>query len=275
MSLRINTNVGAMFAHRSMTQTDGSLSRSLERLSSGLRINRAADDASGMAIADSLRAQGSGIGQAIRNANDGIAVIQMADGALEESTNILNRVRTLAVQSASDTQNTTSRGYIQSDVTALLNSLDDISTNTKFNGSALLDGTFTAKKIHIGAYKDENVTVSINNGSTASVLGVATASFSVSTQTNANNAISTVDAGLSKLAGIRSGLGSTQNQLESTVRNISMTKVNVAAAESSIRDVDFAEESSNFAKFQILSQSGSFALSQANSVQQNVLSLLQ
>jgi len=272
MSLRINTNVGAMFAHRSMTNTDGALSRSLERLSSGLRINRAADDASGMAIADSLKAQGSGIGQAIRNANDGIAVIQMADGALEESTNILNRIRTLAVQSASDTQNSTSRAYIQNDVNALLGSLDDISTNTKFNGSSLLDGTFTGKKIHIGAYTNENVSVSIA-GASSTNLGVN--ALDVDDQVAANTAIATVDTALGTLAGIRSGLGSIQNQLESTVRNISMTKVNVAAAESSIRDVDFADESSNFAKFQILSQSGSFALSQANSVQQNVLSLLQ
>ena len=272
MSLRINTNVGAMFAHRSMTQTDGSLSRSLERLSSGLRINRAADDASGMAIADSLKAQGAGIGQAIRNAGDGIAVIQMADGALEESTNILVKVRTLAVQAASDTQNTSSRSYIQSDIDALIQSLNDIASNTKFNGSKLLDGSFSGKQLQIGAYEGETVAVSI---ATANAGGLAVASLDVSTASGAGAAITTVDTALESLAGIRSGLGSIQNQLESTVRNISMTKVNVAAAESSIRDVDFADESSNFSKFQILSQSGSFALSQANASQQNVLSLLQ
>ncbi|MDH3346919.1 MAG: flagellin [Desulfobulbaceae bacterium] len=272
MSLRINTNVSAMFAHRSMTQTDGSLGRSLERLSSGLRINRAADDASGMAIADSLKAQGAGIGQAIRNSNDGIAVIQMADGALEESSNIITKIRTLAVQAASDTQNTSSRTYIQSDIDALVSSLNDISTNTKFNGSKLLDGTFTTKKIQIGAYTGESLTVSI---ATANANALSIAALSVSTATGAGIAISRADKALSTLAAIRSGLGSAQNQLESTVRNISMTKVNVAAAESSIRDVDFADESSNFAKFQILSQSGSFALSQANASQQNVLSLLQ
>lgn len=272
MSLRINTNVSAMFAHRSMTQTDGSLGRSLERLSSGLRINRAADDASGMAIADSLKAQGAGLGQAIRNANDGIAVIQMADGALEESSNILTKIRTLAVQAASDTQNTSSRGYIQSDIDALVSSLNDISTNTKFNGSTLLDGSFTTKNIQIGAYKGEALTVSIT---TANATTLSVSALAVATVTGAGSAIALADNGLAALAAIRSGLGSAQNQLESTVRNISMTKVNVAAAESSIRDVDFAEESSNFAKFQILSQSGSFALSQANSAQQNVLSLLQ
>ena len=271
MSLRINTNVAAMQAHRSMTQTDGSLSRSLERLSSGLRINRAADDASGMAIADSLRAQGSGIGQAIRNANDGIAVMQIADGALEEATNILTKVRTLAVQGASDTQSSDSRTYIKSDIDALISSMDAIVTNTKFNGDALLDGSYTGKILQIGAYAGETTSVSINS-SDATALGVN--ALAVSTAATASTSISLVDQALGTLAGIRSDLGSKQNQLESTVRNISMTKVNVAAAESTIRDVDFADESSTFSKYQILSQSGSFALSQANSAQQNVLSLL-
>lgn len=272
MSLRINTNVGAMFAHRSLTSTDNAMSRSLERLSSGLRINRAADDASGLAIADSLKAQGAGIGQAIRNANEGNAVIQLADGALEEATNILVKVRTLAVQAASDTQTSSSRTYIKADIDKLITSLGSIVSNTKFNNTTLLDGSFSSKVLQVGAYEGETATVGIADAS-ASGLGVD--SLTVDTASSAGATITTVDTALTSLAGIRSGLGSVQNQLESTIRNISATKVNVAAAESQIRDVDFAEESSNFAKYQILSQSGSFALSQANAAQQNVLSLLQ
>ena len=450
MGFRINTNIGAMNAHRNSVQTNLGLDKSLQRLSSGLRINTAADDASGLAIANQLRAQSTGLGQAIRNANDGIGVTQTADGALDEYENIINTVRTKAIQAASDGQNANSRKAIQADIDKLLEEAQNIATTTQFNGQQLLDGTFKDKAFHIGAYADETVGISIGDvrttqigdyatttggatttalasgdllinsqdvgattidakdmarainavtattgvsatadttvlgaavtggtiasgditinginlpamtiqandadgaltkaindladqtGVTASLAGgkltlnaadgrdiiigeansgagkagltaatthgkltlesdkaivigganagkagltagtVATTgslkSISVSTRTDAEAAIKTTDAALRQLDSVRSGIGSTQNQLESTVRNISVTQVNVAAAESQIRDVDFAAESANFAKHNILAQSGTYAMSQANAVQQNVLRLLQ
>ena len=486
MGFRINTNIAAMNAHRNATQTNLGLDKSLNSLSSGLRINKAADDASGMTIADSLRSQANGLGQAIRNANDGIAVVQTADGALDEYIQIVDRVRTLSIQAASDGQNTDSRMAIQRDVSALLSAADDIAKTTSFNGLNLLDGSFVDKNFQIGAYSNETVSVSIDsartavvgqfayetgttvtadafddttingsaaltsvagstadtinalaqtadsaaqksiaingissttlvdstasttltgvdgvvggaftsgdvfingvnlgdvafsandasgslaaainkltgetgvtattaggkltlssddgynvtlsseatgttavatgdidmifgvqannttlNGATAAAAGVVSrgvitlesdnaiavggtvADGGLSASISVGNALGSVDVttydaaqlsirksdhALAQLDRTRSSIGSSQNQLESTIRNISVTQVNVTAAESQIRDVDFAAESANFAKLNILAQSGSYAMSQANAVQQNVLRLLQ
>jgi len=495
MGFRINTNIAAMNSHRNATQTNIALDKSLQALSSGLRINTAADDASGMAIANSLRSQASGLGQAINNANDGIGVAQTADGALDEYQNIINLVRTKAIQAASDGQNTDSRAAIQRDISKLIEEAQNIAVTTQFNGQALLDGSFQNRAFHIGAYKDETVGISIasaqtnaigahvneqgatssgagtvnsaataaNNGAattaavafdssvavngvvagitsagseagqtagsawakasamnaitdktgvTAKAVTIATGTSAitagslntnntttaaltingidignVTVQTNdadgalrnainaksdttgviatvdggklvltandgrdikldnnqgtssdsilhlgdnsgdlfysgkisvtavnevniqegasgstgfaelgndrnvsighaadtadvttreaAENTILIMDVALKQLDAIRSNIGSTQNQLESTIRNISVTQVNVSSAESQIRDVDFAAESANFAKSNILAQSGSYAMSQANAVQQNVMKLLQ
>ena len=489
MGFRINTNIGAMDAHRNATMNNVGLDKSLKSLSSGLRINTAADDASGLAIANSLKAQASGLGQAISNANDGIGVTQTADGALDEYTNIINTVRTKAIQAASDGQNADSRMAIQRDISKLLEAADSIAKTTQFNGQALLDGSFMDKNFQVGAYANETVGVSIDSTRTATlgqfalkegtavtatafgaadftVNGVATTASVAGTDTNINalaqtadsarqkaeiinsissttgvtadantelvgaagvaggtitagsvfvngvdlgevtfsandssgtlaaafnrisnetgvtativdggklqltsadgnnvtlsttagggtvaaaadtakmfgaastvelngaaaaalvevsrgtielesdnaitiggggeanggftattysvgNAISSslvttydeaqltirkADHALAQLDRIRSNIGSTQNQLESTIRNISVTQVNVTAAESQIRDVDFAAESAKFAKHNILAQSGAYAMSQANAVQQNVLRLLQ
>jgi len=483
MGFRINTNIAAMNAHRNSLQTNLGLDKSLQALSSGLRINTAADDASGLAIANSLRAQSTGLGQAINNANDGIGVTQTADGALDEYENIINTVRTKSIQAASDGQNDDSRKAIQRDISKLLDEAQNIAETTSFNGQKLLDGTFTDKNFQIGAYAKETVGISIQNAQTTSLgqyansetqkdtIGVqaiadldvnvngvsigavaasataaakaaavnnvtsstgvtatastellgadvvaggtiaagsvfvndidlgdvtfssndgtgtlvqafnniqdqtgvkasiengalkltdkdggdikltlavggaviadadrdklfsahaadvelnedaaanltnlsqgavvlesdssiqltyanngeasmgfssitgntvslanAVSSVDVSTYDGAQKGIKQADAALRQLDAIRSNIGSTQNQLESTVRNISVTQVNVAAAESQIRDVDFAAESANFAKHNILAQSGSYAMSQANAVQQNVMRLLQ
>lgn len=489
MGFRINTNIGAMDAHRNATMNNVGLDKSLKSLSSGLRINTSADDASGLAIANSLKAQASGLGQAISNANDGIGVTQTADGALDEYTNIINTVRTKAIQAASDGQNADSRMAIQRDISKLLEAADSIAKTTQFNGQALLDGSFMDKNFQVGAYAKETVGVSIDSTRTATlgqfalqegttvtsaafgaadftVNGVATTASVAGTDTNINalaqtadsarqkaeiinsissttgvtadantelvggagvaggtitagsvfvngvdlgevtfsandssgtlaaafnrisnktgvtativdggklqltsadgnnvtlsttagggtvaaaadtakmfgaastvelngaaaaalvevsrgtielesdnaitigggavaaggftattysvgNAISSSDVttydaaqltikkadhALAQLDRIRSNIGSTQNQLESTIRNISVTQVNVTAAESQIRDVDFAAESAKFAKHNILAQSGAYAMSQANTVQQNVLRLLQ
>ena len=278
MGFRINTNIGAMNAHKNATMNNIGLDKSLNALSSGLRINKAADDAAGLAIANQLSAQSQGLGQAISNSNDGIGLIQTADGALEEYGNILKRVRVLAIQASNDTQSTQSRSYIQLEVTALLEEAQDIADTTKFNGVALLDGTGGASgsfTFQVGAYSGDTQTVSIGNASVASITGANAASILVTTFSNAQTAITTMDTAITALDGKRAVLGAAQNKLESTVRNISVTQVNIAAAESQIRDVDFASESAKFAKHNILAQSGSYAMSQANAVQQNVLRLLQ
>ncbi len=422
MGFRINTNVGAMNAHQEAKKTNLNLDKSLQKLSSGLRINTAADDASGMAIADSLKSQAMGLGQSIMNANDGIGLVQTADGALQEYINIINTVRTKAIQAASDGQNANSRVSIQNDVRKLLEEAQNIADTTSFNGQTLLNGAYQNKAFHIGAYSGETVQFSIddtrtdqvgkfatitggkvasgaftsdisitmkigktgvtvggvkefsvsivktttgtdrnslavknmadkrtsydnakiiaqeinkaaqtngalvhasvvelsgstnaspaygirldtkdalnvsaasgisgvtgantaNEGKTGGLQGAASASLTnslatvdVTTRENAEWAVTITDYALQELDAIRSQMGSVQNQLQSTVRNISITQVNVTAAESQIRDVDFAKESANFNKQNILAQAGTYAMSQANAVQQNVMRLLQ
>ncbi len=272
MGFRINTNIGAMNAHMYSTNNNMALDKSLANLSSGLRINKSADDAAGLAIANSLRAQSGGLGQAIRNANDGIGLVQTADGALEETGNILNRLRTLAVQSANDTQSTDSRTAIGLEVTKLLANVDNINSQTKFNGKAVF-GSGVSFKFHVGAYTNETVSASSLKADSAGLISAGT--VDLSTQSNAELAIAKLDNAIKKLDAGRAKFGAVQNQLESIVRNISVTQVNVSAAESQIRDVDFAAESANFNKRNIMAQSGSYAMSQANTVQQNVLRLLQ
>ena len=280
MGFRINTNIGAMNAHRNATMNNVGLDKSLNSLSSGLRINKAADDAAGLSIANKLSAQSQGLGQAIANSNDGIGLIQTADGALEEYGNIMKRVRVLATQAANDTQDTASRGYISQEVTALLAEASDIFTTTRFNGKALLNGsggdatngTFT---FHTGGYNGETQSVAIASNSVSTMIGASQTTITFSTQAQAESVVTAMDTAIQNIDGRRAILGAAQNKLESTVRNITVTQVNIAAAESQIRDVDFAAESANFAKHNILAQSGSYAMSQANAVQQNVLKLLQ
>lgn len=275
MGFRINTNVGAMNAHMKSTMNNVGLDKSLTALSSGLRINKAADDSAGLAIANKLSAQSQGLGQAIANSNDGIGLIQTADGALEEYGNILKRVRVLATQAANDTQDTASRGYISQEITALMSQASDIASKTKFNGIAILDGTggtAGAFTFHTGAYSGDTQAVTIG---TATVAVIVTGAYTVGDQASSETTIASMDVAIGKVDAKRATLGAAQNRLESNVRNISVTQVNITAAESNIRDVDFAQESANFAKHNILAQSGSYAMSQANAVQQNVLRLLQ
>ncbi|SMP86022.1 flagellin [Epsilonproteobacteria bacterium SCGC AD-308-O04] len=189
MGFRINTNIAAMNSHRNAVATNAGLDKSLNALSSGLRINKAADDASGMTIADSLRTQANGLGQAIKNANDGVAVVQTADGALDEYISIVDRVRTLAIQAASDGQNTASRGAIQSDIDRLLEEAQNIVDTTSFNGLNLLNGTFTDKNFQIGAYANETVSISIGNASTTHVGRIAQTSNTADVTTDDNRNI--------------------------------------------------------------------------------------
>jgi len=287
MGFRINTNVGAMNAHRNATMNNVGLNRSLNSLSSGLRINRSADDSSGLAIANKLSAQSQGLGQAIKNSNDGIGLIQTADGALQEYGNILQRVRVLATQASNDTQDTNSRANIQLEVNSLMAEANDIATTTKFNGVNLLNnsGGATGSKgtfvFHTGAYSTETQSVAIGDMTVSTAVGSkgdvggANSTYGVTGRASAEHTISIMDTAIQTVDSKRAVLGAAQNKLESTVRNISVTQVNVTAAESQIRDVDFAAESANFAKHNILAQSGSYAMTQANSVQKNVLRLLQ
>ncbi|QOY54563.1 flagellin [Candidatus Sulfurimonas marisnigri] len=266
MGFRINTNIGAMNAHRNASMNNVGLDKSLNSLSSGLRINRAADDASGLAIANKLSAQSQGLGQAIKNSNDAVALIQTADGAMDEQINIAKRIRVLAVQSANDTQDAASRAFITNEVTELTTEYNQISTSTTFNDRVLLAGS--ALSFHIGHKATDLKAVTMPTVATLAVTDVTTATLAATAITTMDTLIGTLNTG-------RSNLGATQNSLESVIRNISTTQVNVTAAESNIRDVDFAQESANFAKHNILAQSGSYAMSQANAVQQNVLRLLQ
>ncbi|MCX6050940.1 MAG: flagellin [Campylobacterales bacterium] len=289
MGFRINTNVGAMNAHMQATMNahmqatmnNIGLDKSLQSLSSGLRINKAADDSAGLAIANKLSAQSQGLGQAIKNANDGIGLIQTADGAMQEYGDIMKRIRVLATQASNDTQDATSRGYISKEIQSLAAEASDIGVNTKFNGIALLAGTSGSTAgtfvFHVGAYNNETQSLVIGSADLTTLAGASgtSASFSVSTQGDAEGTITTMDTAIKAVDGLRATMGAAQNKLESTIRNISVTQVNITAAESNIRDVDFAAESANFSKHNILAQSGSYAMSQANAVQQNVMRLLQ
>ena len=280
MGLQINTNVAALNAYRNLSGTQTSMQTSLERLSSGLRINRAADDAAGLAISEKLRGQVNGLNQAQANAQDGVSLIQTAEGGLNETHSILQRMRTLAVQSASDTNTDADRGQIQKEVAALQTELDGISTRTEFNGKKLLNGDAdaavsgnTALTLQIGANTGQTMTVSVQNmGATA--LGVHTASVNMSTQTGATAALTAIDTAIGKVSTQRADLGALQNRLTHTINNLGVSAENLAASESRIRDTDMAKEMTNFTRSQILQQAGVSMLAQANQSSQSVLKLL-
>lgn len=270
MGLQINTNVSALNAYRNLSSTQNSMATSLERLSSGLRINRAADDAAGLAISEKLRAQVNGLNQAQANAQDGISLIQTAEGALNETQSILQRMRTLSVQAASDTNTTADRTEINKEMTALSAEIDGISSRTQFNTQNLLGGSF-AGTFQIGANDGEVMSVTINDMSAA---GLTVDSLDVTTLAGAQAAITTIDAALSAVSDQRADLGAFQNRLQHTVANLGVSAENMAASESRIRDTDMAKEMTNFSRSQILQQAGVSMLAQANSAPQSVLKLL-
>ncbi|NAZ81461.1 flagellin [Kineococcus sp. R8] len=277
MGLRINNNIAAMNSYRNLQATDKAQNSSLEKLSSGLRINKAADDAAGLSISEGLRAQIGGLKVAVRNAQDGVNVVQTADGALTETHSILQRMRDLAVQSANGgAQNTVSQGAADKEFAELSKELDDISGRTKFNGQALLDGSFTAKAFQVGSDNGQTLSVSIGNMS-ASTLGVyssGTSSVSLATTASASAAIATIDSAIGKVSEERSKLGATQNRFEHKINNLNVSVENLTASESQIRDTDMAQEMTKFTRNQILAQAGTSMLAQANQASQNVLSLL-
>ena len=269
--MRINNNIMALNAHRQLAINQSNSAKSMEKLSSGYRINRAGDDAAGLAISEKMRAQIRGLKQASRNAQDGISLIQTAEGALNESHAILQRMRELAVQSANDTNVDDDREALQKEVQALIEELNRIGNNTEFNTQKLLDGTFASKLIHIGANTGQTLEIEIND-MTASGLGVS--GVDISTQSDANAAIATIDEAIKKLSEERSQLGAWQNRLEHTIANLNNARENLQAAESRIRDVDMAEEIMAFTKNNILQQAATAMLAQANLAPQSVLQLL-
>ncbi|AXI10447.1 flagellin [Oceanobacillus zhaokaii] len=267
----INHNISALNAHRQLGANQGATQNSLEKLSSGLRINKAGDDAAGLAISEKMRGQIRGLDMASKNAQDGISLVQTAEGALNETHAILQRMRELAVQSSNDTNTTSDRQQLQAEVDQLVSAIDDISTDTEFNTKKLLDGNFSGK-FHVGANSGQNIAVSIASMA-ASGLGVS--GISISGQASAEQAITDIQTAIDTVSEERSKLGAVQNRLDHTINNLGTQAENITAAESRIRDVDMAKEMMEFTKNNILSQAAQSMLAQANQQPQGVLQLLQ
>lgn len=270
MSLVINTNTSAQNTGRILNNSTKALNQSLERLSSGLRINRAADDAAGLAIAEGFRAQVSGVQMAQNNAQDGVSMVQTAEGALSETTNILQRIRELAVQAANGTQSASNRSAINDEVSQLLQQIDDIATDTEFNGIRVLSAAQTIT-LQSGAMASQTLVVSVT-GAKTNDLGVS--AVTVSSMASAVSAISTIDNALKSVTTLRSSFGAYQNRLEFTINTLAIQEENASASESAIRDADIAEETISFTRNQILVSAGTSVLAQANVVPQTALQLL-
>ncbi|MEP6784291.1 MAG: flagellin [Sphingomonadales bacterium] len=267
----INTNVSALRAQNGSRMAAQDLSTAMARLSSGKRINSAKDDAAGLAIATRMDANVRGFSQAIRNANDGISVAQTAEGALSETSNILVRMRELAVQAASGTLTTGDRTAIQAEVTQLTAQIGDIATRTTFNGTSLLNSASTSIAIQTGVQSGQTVSITIGDMQ-AAALGVA--SVDLSTTTGAGTALTALDTAINSVATQRATLGAFQSRLDSTVNNLTSSVTNLSESKSRIEDTDFSVESTKLASAQILSQASTAMLAQANQSQQSVLNLL-
>ncbi|MGB5451179.1 MAG: flagellin [Sedimenticolaceae bacterium] len=282
----INTNMMSLNSQRALNGSQLSMQTSVERLSSGLRINRAKDDAAGLAISERITAQVRGLNQAMRNANDGISMLQTAEGAMQEITSAMQRMRELAVQAANGTVSDTDKGSLNAEFQALAEEIDRIRTSTEFNGTTVLDGG-AAVTLQIG-FKDQvdnQLTISFADLSSLSIFatpGDPTATppvapvtaESIDTGAGALAALSLLDADIDTVTGERAKLGATQNRLDSTIRNIANVVENQSAARSRIRDADFAVETANLTRTQILQQAGTAMLAQANAIPQSVLQLL-
>jgi len=275
LSLRINTNVAALNAHRQLSMNDDNLSKSLQRLSSGLRINSAADDAAGLAISQKMEAQTRGLNQAQRNAQDGISVLQTAEGALSTTQSVLQRMRELAVQAANDTLTTADRSNISTEMGQLSSELDRIATATDFNTKKLLDGTQAVGGLtfQIGANSGQTLNVTIGTA-TSTALTLQTGNIDVSSSGSARTTITNIDSALTVISTQRASLGASMNRLQNVTANLGIQSENISAANSRVRDLDMAAEVVNMSKNQILTQSAQAMLSQANQSSQGVLSLL-
>jgi len=270
MGLRINTNIAALNAARVLSRSTNQLNRALEQLSSGLRINRASDDAAGLAIAEGFNSVVRGTQVAQRNSQDGVSLVQTAEGALSEATNILQRIRELAVQSANGTMSTANRASLQSEVTQLIGQIDDIATDTEFNGLRVLSAAQTLT-LQAGAQAGQTLQI-VLSGAKASDLGVN--AVSISSLGGAVSALSTLDTAINSVSSLRATLGAIQNRLEFTINTLAIQEENSAAAESAIRDADIARVTTEFTRTQILISAGTSVLAQANLVPQTALQLL-
>jgi len=281
MAVVINTNVASLNAQRNLNKSQLGLNKSMQRLSSGLRINSAKDDAAGLAISDRMTSQIRGLNQASRNAQDGISMAQTAEGALVETTNLLQRMRELAVQSSNDTNTSSDRSSLSDEFKQLQAEIQRIASNTQFNSQNLLDGNFSATTsaaiFHIGANADQTIKLNIRS------MGVkalhvnstgATSGAGIGTQASANTAITTIDYAIKQVDNERGGLGAKMNRLESTIANLSNVSENLSASRSRIMDADIAQETSIMTKNNILQQAGVSVLSQANQSTQLALGLL-
>lgn len=283
--MRINHNINSMSASASLMKTNREMGRSLEKLSTGLRINRSSDDAAGLAISENLRSQVRGVAQAQRNAMDGTSMLQIAEGAANEISDVLQRMRELAIQSSNDTLTSTERAYANQEFSSLKTEIDRISNVTNYNGQQLIS-TATGRFGSSGAASNnvfwidagstagtDSLTITIDTLSVNS-LSASLNTSALTTQSGSTNAISAIDVAIDSVNKARANIGAYVNRLEHAINNLLVSETNQSAAESLIRDVDFANESAKFSKNQILMQSGTAMLAQANSVPQNVLSLL-
>jgi len=277
MGLRINTNVASLNAQRNLRGTRLAMNSSLEKLSSGQRINRAGDDAAGLAISENLKAQIRGLKQAGRNAEDGISLVQIAEGSLSEVSNIMIRLRELAVQAASDTIGQTERKFLNVEFEQLVSEVDRIANSTEFNRVPLLNGTGAIFDIQIGTRNDPITDRLTFDASSADVniaaLGLNLAS--VADKISAQNSLSSIDQAIVSVSGIRADFGALQNRLQSTINNIEVSRENLSSANSRVRDTDIASETAELTRNNILMQAGTSVLAQANSSTKNALSLIQ
>ena len=284
--MRINHNINSMIANGSVYKANKGLSSSLEKLSTGLRINRSSDDAAGLAISENLRTQVRGAAQAKRNAMDAMAVLNIAEGAGNEVSEVLQRMRELAIQSSNDTLTDTERAYTDQEFQALIEEVDRIAAVTNYNGMALISANSSVSRFGAGsvgsavwvdandAYGNDSITVSIDTLTTATSGGLGIANLNLSTQSAAAAAITALTSAVDSVNSMRASIGSYVNRLEHAVNNLIVSETNQAAAESQIRDVDFAAETSQFVRNQILTQSAMAMLAQANVAPQSVLALI-
>ncbi|MDR7119197.1 flagellin [Rheinheimera soli] len=275
MALFVNTNVSALNAQRQLINSGKSLDTAFQRLSSGFRINSAADDAAGLQISNRLTSQVNGLDQAIRNANDGISLSQVAEGAMDEITNALQRIRVLAVQSQNGINSSSDRIALQKEVSALKAEISRIAATTQFGGVKLLDGMYSSTFL-VGANAGQTISVNISRaggGFGSSGLGIA--GLSISSLAGASRALASIDSAINVIDSKRADLGAIQNRFQSTIRNLSNIVENISAARSRIKDTDFAKETADLTRAQILQQASTTILSQANQRPQAALSLLQ
>lgn len=273
MALTVNTNIASLNAQRNLSKTQLSLNQSLQRLSSGLRINSAADDAAGLAISEGMKAQIRSMNQDIRNANDGVSLVQVAEGALNEVSNILGRMRELATQAATGTVAASQRSYINSEFGRLASEITRIASATAFNGLHLLNGATTTLDIQVGTGTSAFNTITLSL--TAMDAGTLAVNTGVSTSANAKAMQSTIDAAITMVSGQRANLGAAQNRFQSVINNLQVAVENTSAAQSRIADADVAAETANMTRANILVQAGTAILAQANQAPQSALKLLQ